>query len=85
MPKTETTVQYEIINQIGVLSDEGDWRVELNRISWDGKEPKYDLRKWRSDHEKMGKGLTLTNSEVLRLYEILKNEQPYLAAEENPM
>ena len=52
MPKTETTVQYEIINQIGVLSDEGDWRVELNRISWDGKEPKYDLRKWRSDHHR---------------------------------
>ena len=54
MVKEETNVTYEIINEIGVVSDDGKWRLELNRISWNGREPKYDLRKWSPNHEKMG-------------------------------
>ena len=57
MVKEETNVTYEIINEIGVVSDDGKWRLELNRISWNGREPKYDLRKWSPNHEKMGKAL----------------------------
>ena len=71
MVKEETNVTYEIINEIGVVSDDGKWRLELNRISWNGREPKYDLRKWSPNHEKMGKGITLTHEEFTKLKEIL--------------
>ncbi len=44
------------------------WTKELNKVSWNGAEPKYDIRDWSPDHEKMGKGITLTDDEA----EILK-------------
>lgn len=40
------------------------WTKELNVISWNGKEPKYDLRDWAPNKEKMGKGITLTQAEL---------------------
>lgn len=74
-------IKYEIVNEIGVISDDGKWRLELNRISWNGREPKYDLRKWAPDHEKMGKGVTLTDGELLKLCEILEQEKSFLSEE----
>ena len=71
MVKEETNVTYEIINEIGVVSDDGKWRLELNRISWNGREPKYDLRKWSPNHEKMGKGVTLSDEEFTKLKEFM--------------
>ena len=47
------------------------WRKELNRISWNGAAPKYDIRDWAPEHEKMGKGVTLSDEEVVSLKEIL--------------
>ncbi|MBP3199255.1 MAG: hypothetical protein J6N21_19970, partial [Butyrivibrio sp.] len=44
------------------------WRKELNLISWNEAEPKYDIRDWAPDHEKMGKGITLTKEEAKQLY-----------------
>ena len=79
MAKEEPSIKYEIINEIGVVSEEGKWRLELNRISWNGNEPKYDLRKWSLGHEKMGKGVTLTNDELLRLSEILLAETEFIS------
>lgn len=79
MAKEEPSIKYEIINEIGVVSEEGKWRLELNRISWNGNEPKYDLRKWSLGHEKMGKGVTLTNDELLRLSEILLAETKFIS------
>ncbi|EOH95735.1 hypothetical protein UAY_03161 [Enterococcus moraviensis ATCC BAA-383] len=61
---------YEIVEEIAVLSDNGKgWRKEFNLVSWNGRPPKFDLRDWSADHEKMGKGITLTNEE----FEILSN------------
>ena len=52
---------YEIIEETGVLSENAKgWKKELNKISWNGGTPKYDIRDWSSEHEKMGKGVTLT-------------------------
>ena len=42
-------------------------------ISWNGAAPKYDIRDWAPEHEKMGKGITLTKEEAEALYELLKN------------
>lgn len=71
--------KFEIVNQIGVISSDGKWRLELNRVSWEGREPKYDLRKWDPNHEKMSKGITLTEKELLNLCEVLEKEKTYLA------
>ena len=64
--------KYEIIEEIGVLSENAKgWQKELNKISWNGAEPKYDIRDWAPDHEKMGKGVTLTEEEAQKLKELL--------------
>jgi hypothetical protein len=65
-------IKYEIIKNIGVLSTSASsWSKELNLISWNDREPKYDLRDWSADHEKMGKGVTLSKEELLALKEVL--------------
>ena len=65
-------IKYEIIKKIGVLSTSASgWAKELNLISWNDREPKYDLRDWSADHEKMGKGVTLSKEELLALKELL--------------
>lgn len=65
-------IKYEIIEELGVLSESAKgWKKELNLISWNRAEPKYDLRDWAPNHEKMGKGVTLNEEEVKTLYKIL--------------
>lgn len=65
-------IKYEIIEELGVLSESAKgWKKELNLISWNGAEPKYDLRDWAPNHEKMGKLVTLNEEEVKTLYKIL--------------
>ena len=66
--------KYEIIEEIGILSENAKgWRKELNLISWNGGAPKYDIREWAPEHEKMGKGVTLTEEELAALKELLKS------------
>jgi hypothetical protein len=65
-------IKYDIIKQIGVLSKSGSgWTKELNLISWNEREPKYDIRDWSPDGEKMGKGVTLSREELSALKELL--------------
>lgn len=67
-------IKYEIVKPIGLLSKSGSgWTKELNLISWNDREPKYDLRDWSADHEKMGKGVTLTREELSALKELLNS------------
>ncbi len=67
-------IKYEIIKKIGVLSTSASgWAKELNLISWNDREPKYDLRDWSADHEKMGKGVTLSKEDLLTLKELLNS------------
>lgn len=72
-------LKFEIINNIGVISEKNKgWKLELNIISWNGNEPKYDIRAWGPEHNSMGKGITLTNDEIISLYEILSKEVDFL-------
>ncbi len=65
-------IKYEIVKEIGALSESTKgWKKELNLVAWNDNEPKYDLRDWAPDHEKMGKGVTLTVEELKKLKEIL--------------
>lgn len=64
--------KFEIIEELGVISEGSKgWQTELNLISWNGNAPKYDVRSWSPDHEKMGKGITLTGKELAELKSIL--------------
>src|SRR5699024_12729707 len=47
------------------------WTKELNLVSWNGRDPKYDIRDWSPDKEKMGKGITLAEEEMENLKQIL--------------
>ena len=65
--------KYEITQELGVLSEsKSGWTRELNLVSWNGAEPKFDIRDWSPDHEKMGKGISLSPSEVDKLKTILE-------------
>ena len=69
-------LKFEITGRIGVLSENAKgWTKELNKVSWNEREPKYDLREWNPDHSRMGKGITLTDEEVETLKAILNGEE----------
>ena len=65
-------IKFEIKETIGVLSESTKgWTKELNLVSWNDKEAKYDIREWSPEHDKMGKGVTLSNEELKTLKDIL--------------
>ena len=67
-------IKYEIKEMLGALSESTkDWSKQLNLVSWNDKEPKYDLREWNPNHEKMGKGVTLSKEELVKLRDILNS------------
>ena len=52
-------IKFEIVEEIAVLSESNSgWKRELNLVSWNGREPKYDLRDWDENHTRIGKGIT---------------------------
>lgn len=59
-------------NDRKVISEgKGGWRLELNQVSWGDRPAKYDIRSWSPDHQKMGKGVTMTTEELKSLKSIL--------------
>jgi len=65
-------IKFEIVKTVGVISESSTgWTKELNLISWNGREPKYVIREWDPNHEKMGKRATLSKEELKRLKEML--------------
>ncbi len=65
-------IKFEIVEKIGVLSSSASgWENQLNLMRWNDRDPKYDIRDWSPDGEKMGKGVTLTKEELVALRELL--------------
>lgn len=63
---------YEVVKTYGSLSESSKgWKKEIKLISWNQKEPKYDIREWSPDGEKMGKGVTLSKEELVNLKALL--------------
>lgn len=63
---------YEIMGESRVFGTESSgWKLELNEISWNGRPAKFDLRPWSADHQKMGKGLTITRENLVGLKKLL--------------
>lgn len=66
--------KYDIVEHIGVLSENPKgWTKEINLISYNGAKPKFDIRDWAPNHEKMGKGVTLSDDEFNTLKELISN------------
>ena len=66
--------KYEIVKTLGVVSQPNNgWIKELNLISWNNREPVYDLRTWDEAHERMGKGITLTEDDLKNLKDLLND------------
>ncbi len=68
-------LKFEILNELGVISESSKgWKKELTRVSWNGEEPKYDIRTWDPEHKKMGRGITLTEEELRVLKRLIEEE-----------
>ena len=68
-------IQYEIVKESAVLSTgDSGYTKEINLISWNGKEPKYDIRSFSPNREKCGKGITLNADEAAALLKALQKE-----------
>ena len=66
--------KYEIIEKVGVISQSAKgWSKELNFISWNEREPKFDIREWSEDHSQMSKGVSLTKAELIALRDLLNS------------
>lgn len=68
-------IKYEVVKAIGVLSEGNNgWKKEINLVSWNDRAPKYDIRDWDENHEKMGKGITLSEDEMKNLLDLMNNQ-----------
>lgn len=71
-------IKFKIYKHIGNISEPNNgWTKELNLISWDDREPVYDLRTWNGNHSKMGKGVTVTAGEMKRLQELICDKKVF--------
>ncbi|WP_332628825.1 YdbC family protein [Halalkalibacter flavus] len=69
-------IKFEIVETLAVLSEGSKgWKKELNLISWNGRDAKYDIRDWAPDHSKMGKGVTLSEEEIEILVQALSKRK----------
>lgn len=71
-------ITFEITKELGVISETAKgWTRELNMVSWNEREPKYDIRDWSPDHTRMSKGVSLTEEEMEKLVELFnaRNEE----------
>jgi hypothetical protein len=65
--------KYEIVERIAILSEKGDWTKEFNKVSWNNRKAKYDLRDWNHKSGRVGKGATFTEEEIENLREVLNS------------
>ncbi len=70
-----TPIKFEIVKHIGVINrNDRGWTKELNIVSWNDQPPKYDIRDWDEQHERMSRGITLTRQEIESVLEAFQNE-----------
>ena len=68
-------IQYKIVKEIAVLSaSDSCYTKEINLISWNVRDPKYDIRSFSQNREKCGKGITLNADEAAALLKALQKE-----------
>ena len=72
-PQMSNEPLFEIKEHIGIISRlPYGYQRELNLISWNGMDPKYDIRDWSEDHQKLSRGITLTEDEMNAICDLLR-------------
>jgi hypothetical protein len=68
-------VTFEIMEHIGVIDEVGGrdekWTKEVNVVAWNGGKPKIDVRDWNESHERMSRGITLTEEQAMKMTKAL--------------
>lgn len=64
--KRNNEITYNVEERVILAERNGGYKLELRYMSWNGKEPKYDIRAWKEteDGEVCGKGLSLSGEEL---------------------
>ena len=76
---------FEIVDRLGLINTTGrGWYKELNKVSWNGNEAKFDIRDWQPDHSKMGRGITLTEDELIKVANLIHSRYPDRVPEQSP-
>lgn len=74
MKSNRSNFRYEIKAHLGVLStSRSGWTKEINIISWNDRPEKVDIREWSPEHDKMSRGLSLTQDEMDALVDLWVN------------
>lgn len=77
MAETKSEVRFNLIQHFGVIAKEpGGWTKELNLVSWNDRDAKYDIRSWAPDRKKMRRGITLSGVECETLRSLLNTRFP---------
>ena len=74
--KSEDGIKYEVQEKCGVVGQRGKYTLELRYVSWNGGEPKYDIRPWftnENGEEKCVKGITLSGEELESLGKLINS------------
>jgi len=82
--KKNNEITLDVKEKCGIISDRGNgYTLELRYVSWNGAEPKYDIRVWYKDketgEERNFKGVTMTGEELVNLAALVNK----LAEDEN--
>lgn len=68
----ESGITYKVERKEGVISTMSNgWKKELNKVAWNDGEAKFEIRSWSKDHQRMGKGISFTEEELVTLADIL--------------
>ena len=68
----ESGITYKVEKREGVISTMSNgWKKELNKVAWNDGEAKFEIRSWSKDHQRMGKGISFTEEELVTLANIL--------------
>jgi hypothetical protein len=81
--KQDDEFAYDIIAPVGIYAPrttETGFQGEVNIVSFNGNPAKLDLRGWAPGHERMGKGITLTEEQAVELTKILVERYAHVLA-----
>ncbi len=67
-------IKFEITAHLGVLTEyPSGWKKELNIVKWGDRQPVFDIRDWDEEHLRMSRGITLTEEEARKLYNLMND------------
>ena len=65
---------FNIAHDIGTISSNNGYTLELNYGGFNGYPPKWDVRRWDRRYNRPLKGVAMTDDEIKKLYALLTDE-----------